>query len=95
MSLTRLVLDEVRAGTPTVADIARHAGVDRGLVELAVERLVASGQLDAHALAGGCPADGCGSCPSGFAGGPTPDGRCASGSLGGGAVLLTLGTRHP
>jgi hypothetical protein len=87
VSLTRLVLDEVRAGTPTVADIARHAGVDRGLVELAVERLVATGRLDAHALAGGCPPQGCGSCPSGSS--------CASGARGGGAVLLTLGSRRP
>jgi hypothetical protein len=87
VSLTRTVLDEVAAGTPTVAEIARRAGVDRGLVELAVERLVAAGRLDAQALAGGCPAQGCGTCPAGSS-------DCSANAMGGGAVLLTVGARH-
>jgi hypothetical protein len=87
VSLSRTVLDEVAMGTPTVAEIARRAGVDRGLVELAVERLVAAGRLDAQALAGGCPPEGCGTCGSGAS-------DCSANALDGGAVLLTLGSRH-
>jgi hypothetical protein len=86
MSLSRTVLDEVAAGTPTVAQIARRAGVDRGLVELAVQRLVAAGRLDAQSLAGGCPSTGCGTCPAGSS-------DCSADALGGGAVLLTLVVR--
>jgi hypothetical protein len=90
VSIARQVLDEIAAGTPTVAAIAQRTGLDRGLVELAVGRLAAAGRLDVEPLAVGCPSGGCGTCPSGVQGTPgcglTPLDRR-------GGILITLAAR--
>jgi len=67
----RQVLAEVEAGTPTVAEIARRAGLDEVVVHAAVDHLVRSGRLESRELSIGCPPSGCGGCASaGPEGGP-------------------------
>jgi hypothetical protein len=101
VSILDQVLREVVAGTPTVAAIATRTGLDRGVVGLALDRLVASGRLGAEPLAAGCPSGGCGTCPAAGSGcalgsvggmGGRGDGRGGRGGRGGG-VVLTLGAR--
>jgi hypothetical protein len=92
-SPTRAVLAAVEAGTPTLADIARHTGLDRGVVAMAVDRLVQAGLLDAETMTAGCPPDGCGSCASGVADRPGCGAATPSSSRGG-AVLVTLSVRR-
>jgi hypothetical protein len=89
MSVTRAVLDAANAGTSTVADIAARTGLDRDVVALALERLVATGRLTAQPLQAGCPPAGCGGCASG-ADGPSGCRRPAGDT---GPVLLSLGVR--
>lgn len=65
LSPTRSVLALIEEGATSIGDIARRAGLDRGVVDMAVQRLVAQGYLSAVPLAIGCPDEGCGACPSG------------------------------
>lgn len=57
-----LVLAEIEAGTPTLAEMARHSGLDEAVVRAAVDHLVRSGRLESRELAIGCPPSGCGGC---------------------------------
>ena len=92
-SPTRAVLAAIEAGTPTLADIARHTGLDRGVVAMAVNRLVQTGLLDAETMTAGCPPDGCGSCASGVADRPGCGAAALSASRGG-PVLVSLSVRR-
>ena len=58
------VLAEMRAGTPTVAEIVRRSGLDDSVVRAAVDHLVRSGRVESRELSMGCPASGCGGCAS-------------------------------
>jgi hypothetical protein len=58
----RAVLDQIGAGTPTLAEIARNTGLDESLVRAAVDHLVRTGRVAADRLPIGCPPGGCGSC---------------------------------
>lgn len=59
-----LVLAEIEAGTATVNQVARNAGLDEQLVRAAVEHLVRTGRVESRELSMGCPASGCGGCAS-------------------------------
>jgi len=59
-----LVLDEITAGTPTLAAIARRTGLSDDVVRAAVDHLVRAGRITSAELSLGCPTGGCGSCPS-------------------------------
>jgi len=59
-----LVLDEITAGTPTLAAIARRTGLSDDVVRAAVDHLVRAGRITSTELSLGCPTDGCGTCPS-------------------------------
>jgi hypothetical protein len=58
----RAVLAEIVAGAPTLDHVARRTGLGRDVVSAAVEHLVRLGRVDAEALSGHCPRDGCGGC---------------------------------
>lgn len=73
----RAVLDAFEQGATSLGEVAERTGLRRDTVDLAVERLVALGRLDATTLASGCPSDGCGGCASGSA-----DGTPGCGSTG-------------
>lgn len=87
LSPTRSVLAHIEQGAASISEIAGRTGLDRGVVDMAVQRLVAQGYLMAEPLAGGCPDEGCTACPSGDRGGPGCGGTRASGP-----VMITLGT---
>jgi len=57
-----IVLAEMRAGTPTVAEIVRRSGLEDSVVRAAVDHLVRSGRVESRELSMGCPASGCGGC---------------------------------
>jgi len=59
-----LVLDEITAGTPTLAAIARRTGLSDDVVRAAVDHLVRAGRITSTELSLGCPTGGCGGCPS-------------------------------
>lgn len=59
-----MVLAEVEAGTPTVAEMARHSGLAKSVVRAAVEHLVRAGRIESRELSIGCPPSGCGGCAS-------------------------------
>lgn len=83
------VLDALTAGVGSLAEVSRRAGLPADVVQASVDHLVRMGRLDADELSAGCPTGGCGSCPS-----VSPDGgRCGTGAVGRGPVLLTL-SRH-
>lgn len=58
------VLAELEAGTPTVAEMVRHSGLDESVLRAAVDHLVRSGRVESRELSMGCPASGCGGCAS-------------------------------
>jgi hypothetical protein len=58
----RAVLDQIGAGTPTLAEIARNTGLDESLVRAAVDHLIRTGRIDSNRLPIGCPPGGCGGC---------------------------------
>lgn len=90
----RAVLDALAAGAPSLAEVARRTGLDRGLVESAVDRLVRRGLVDAQVLATGCPSGGCGSCPAGEQAAGCS--RARPGATSSGSVLVALTVRrHP
>lgn len=63
----RAVLTAMRAGTGTVDGVARATGLSGQVVRAAMDQLVRLGRVEASPLTTGCPADGCGTCPSGVA----------------------------
>jgi hypothetical protein len=94
VSPLRAVLDAFAAGATSLTDVARRTGLDRDVVDAAVDHLVRMGRLSAGTLSTGCPDGGCGSCASG------EDGEAACGSTGPsaarqGPVLVTLSLTRP
>ena len=84
-----LVLAEITAGTPTLAEIARRTGLTDDVVHAAVDHLVRAGRVTSTELSLGCPTGGCGTCPS-------SDGCSLPAALGArrpGLVSLSLATR--
>jgi hypothetical protein len=59
-----LVLAEITAGTPTLTEIGRRTGLTDDVVHAAVDHLVRAGRITSTELSLGCPAGGCGTCPS-------------------------------
>lgn len=87
------VLAAFTAGAGTLAEVARGTGLDRDVVEAAVEHLVRTGRLEAGTISAGCPAGGCGSCASGD--GDRPGcGSSGPSAARSGPVLVTLGLSH-
>jgi hypothetical protein len=82
------VLEQVRAGAPSLVAIAQHTGLPLDLVRMGVERLVELGELSAEPLDASCPAGGCGTCPR-----IAPGSTCASNARRGAPVLLRLAVR--
>lgn len=91
-SPTRQVLAQLERGATSLHDVAQRTGLDSGVVDLAVERLVAAGYLTAQRLAAGCPDGGCSACPSGLSG--RPGCGTTNGATQTGPVLLSLGRPH-
>lgn len=86
-----LVLAELAAGAPTVAELARHSGLAESVVRAAVDHLVRAGRVEAKEFSIGCPPSGCGGCASASA-----DGCHAAASVAGrrpGLVTLSLTRR--
>jgi hypothetical protein len=84
------VLAELEAGAPTLDDVARRTGLDRGLVAAVVDQLVRLGRVSASPLSSACPASGCGGCAAsgcGAHGTPAPQGHRP--------VLVALSVRTP
>lgn len=81
------VLNALTAGVWSLAEVSRRTGLPADVVQASVDHLVRMGKLQADELTAGCPTGGCSSCPSSTADG----GRCGTGALGRGPVLLTLG----
>ncbi|WP_425308383.1 hypothetical protein AADG42_06365 [Ammonicoccus fulvus] len=71
------VLNSLAGGATSLGAVAEETGLSRDTVDLAVERLIAMGRLDATTLGSGCPTDGCGGCASG-----TSDGQAGCGATG-------------
>lgn len=92
MSPLSAVLGAFSDGAGSLSEVSRRTGLDRDVVDAAVEHLVRMGRLQAGTLSTGCPDGGCGSCASG------DDGSAGCGSSGpsaarSGPVLVTLGLR--
>lgn len=66
----RAVLEALRGGAGSLSEVTRECGLDRDVVEAAVEHLVRVGAVSARELALGCPGGGCSSCASGVDGAP-------------------------
>ncbi len=81
----REVLDAFSSGATSTHDISRRTGLDRELVGVAVDQLVALGLLTRDSIGGGCPDGGCTGC-----GAPTGS-DCSTPGPGGGLVTLSLG----
>lgn len=86
-SPTHSVLAHIEQCAASIGEVAGRTGLDRGVVDMAVQRLVAAGYLTVEPLAGGCPDGGCTACPSGDEGRPGCGGARTSGP-----VMITLGT---
>ncbi len=86
LSPSRSVLTLIEEGASSIGEIARRSGLDRGVVDMAVSRLVAQGYLQAAPLTTTCPDGGCSACPSGDGNSPGCGGTPASGP-----VVITLG----
>ncbi|MDR1386602.1 MAG: hypothetical protein LBJ44_03225, partial [Propionibacteriaceae bacterium] len=57
-----VVLAAFADGSRSTAQIARRHGLALDVVQAAVDHLLRNGQLEATALASGCPAAGCAGC---------------------------------
>ncbi len=80
------VLREFTRGAATTDEIARTTGLDRELVAVALDQLVALGLVIRESMSSGCPAGGCGGCPA-----PTGHGCGAfAAAPRGGVVTLSL-----
>ncbi len=89
----RRVVVALEAGARDRADLAEVTGLDRDVVDAALDHLTRLGRVRVERLAGGCPDLGCGACSSGRA-----DGRAGCGAAApapsAGPVAITL-TRRP
>lgn len=89
----RRIVAAIEAGAASRAEVAARAGLDRQIVDAALEHLIRSGRLNSERIGVACPDTGCGRCPSGRA-----DGTAGCGASGPqtsrGPVALTL-TRGP
>lgn len=85
------VLREFTRGATTTDEIARVTGLDRELVAVALDQLVALGLVSRQSMSAGCPDGGCGGCPSST--GPGCAARAARPR--GGVVTLSLSRRAP
>ncbi len=56
------VLDQVEAGTPTVAEMVRNTGLPEDVLRAGLDHLVRTGRLATQELPIGCPPSGCGGC---------------------------------
>jgi len=56
------ILAAFDTGVRSVPEITRTTGLNRDLVEAAVDHLVSTGRLKAEPLASGCPESACGGC---------------------------------
>lgn len=90
----RRVVAALQGGAHSRAALARLTGLDRELVDAAVDHLTRLGRVRAELLASGCPQPGCASCPSGRADGAPGCGAAAPASAPG-PVALTLLPRRP
>lgn len=86
------VLDAVRSGTSSLAEVEARTGLTRDVVSAAVDHLVRLGRLSAGTLAFGCPGGGCGTCASGTGGVPGCGAAVASTERRG-PVLVTISVR--
>ncbi|MGN6330080.1 MAG: FeoC-like transcriptional regulator [Motilibacteraceae bacterium] len=91
----RAVLDAFDAGAASLADVAHRTGLDRDVVDAAVDHLVRLGRLSAQQLAVGCPPSGCGGCASGTADGAAGCGADGPSAVRSGPVLVALSVRRP
>lgn len=66
----RAVLEALRGGAGSLTEVARQCGLDRDVVEAAVDHLVRLRLVSARELALGCPGGGCTTCASGVDGAP-------------------------
>ena len=85
-----MVLDEIRGGTPTIAEMARRCDLDEAVVRAAIDHLVRAGRIEARELSFGCPPSGCGGCASASTEGEPGCGRAAVAPSGRRAGLVTL-----
>ncbi len=94
----RAVLAELDAGAPTLDEVARRTGLDRGVVGAAVDHLVRLGRVSASTLGTACPDGGCGTCPDGGCGtcpaGAGCDARGVPAPAGSRPVLVALSVRR-
>ncbi|MGN6245719.1 MAG: FeoC-like transcriptional regulator [Motilibacteraceae bacterium] len=91
----RAVLDAFDAGAASLAEVSRRTGLDRDVVDAAVDHLVRLGRLSAQQLAVGCPPSGCGGCASGAADGGAGCGAEGPSAVRSGPVLVALSVRRP
>lgn len=76
-------------GAGTRVGLAAQTGLDPELVDTAIDHLIRLGRIELEQIGGGCPTDGCGSCPSGRADGSAGCGAAGPASARG-PVALTL-----
>jgi hypothetical protein len=90
----RSVLTAFQDGARSRTDVCTHTGLQRDVVDAAIEHLLRMGRLDARELTSGCPSGGCGSCASG-AGEAPGCGAPGPSATRSGPVLVTLSLRRP
>lgn len=90
----RAVLTALQDGAPSLQDVSARTGLDRDVVQAAVDHLVRMGRVSASELAMGCPGGGCGSCASGVDDAPGCGADAAS-QVRSGPVLVALSVRRP
>lgn len=90
----RRVVAALQGGAHSRAALARLTGLDREVVDAALDHLTRLGRVRAELLGSVCPQPGCGSCPSGRADGAPGCGAPAPASAQG-PVALTLLPRRP
>lgn len=90
----RRIVDALAAGAHSRGELAGLTGLDRDVVDAALDQLARLGRLRVERLAGGCPDLGCGTCASGRG-----DGQAGCGASGPATspepVALTLVTGRP
>jgi hypothetical protein len=91
----RSVLSAFEGGASTLDDVRRRTGLDREVVEAAVDHLVRMGRISATSIASGCPDGGCGSCASGSQDGAPGCGSAGPSAARRGPVLVGLSLRRP
>lgn len=88
------VLASLAAGATSLGAVADQTGLRRDTVDLAIERLIAMGRLDATTLSSGCPSDGCGGCASAAADGSAGCGATGPSVNRSGPVPIMLSVRR-